>query len=157
MILKANLSTDVLTHVKDLKLGELAIILSGSMLNHVVLRCEIGLISLNDPTACVHKTILEQRALDITCRVLREDETIVLANKLIKPTQFTNQTSQKLTRKRKYNTIPENIEKDLAKDYYINKMRVLDLVTKYDVAVNTIYRITKKYRNLLQTEQEDDI
>ena len=81
MILKANLSTDVLTHVKDLKLGELAIILSGSMLNHVVLRCEIGLISLTDPNVCFHKSMVENTIANMQCRILREDESVTLINK----------------------------------------------------------------------------
>jgi methyl coenzyme M reductase subunit C len=127
MIIQTNLSKDELIRIKDIKMSELAVVLTGSMIDHIVLRCEIGLISLSDPNICIHKTVLEQKALDVTCRVLREDETIILVNKNTKPVkQFVqsvlvhkdvvNSSKRKYKLKGKaYNAIPTEKLKEVVK------------------------------------------
>ena len=165
MIVKANLSTDVLTHIKDLKLGELAIVLTGSILNHIVLRCDIGLVSLTDPNICIHKTVLEQRALDLQCRVLREDETIMLGNKSITKQFVPNKVEvvRKTTgrKPRSYKKIPNEISKGAAYDYLINRLSYKEIEAKYNIASTSIIRCINKHRSTIllaqKRLQEEDI
>lgn len=154
MIIKANLSKDEFTHVKDIKMGELAVITAGSLLDHIVLRCEIGLISLTNPNDCIHKSSLEMRTMDMSCRILREEEVITLYNKNPLTRQIPLPTK---VRGKARTFLPENKKVDVAWDAIVNKMTDADIAKKYDLGLSTVQKFIRKYRDKVKELQEEDV
>lgn len=159
MIIKATILKDEFTHIKNIKMGELAIVLNGSIHNHIVLRCDMGLVSLTDPNVCIHKTTLEQRTMDLSCRILRAEEIVTLTNNETMPsvkktTEQTNRIAPSGRKTRSYKKIPDEISKGAAYDYLINRLSYKEVEAKYNIASTSIIRCINKHKTAILLAQK---